>query len=126
MTCLYSERLAYEVNKMVDISVIHAGIGTIMTAGKPVVGMGMQPEQDANVACLVRKGFATRVPKSKDPSKKVHEVIQLLLHDEEAKKNLKNFQSPWKNRMDLRWRSNYYLRNLAANVDENYQVQTRG
>jgi UDP:flavonoid glycosyltransferase YjiC (YdhE family) len=91
MTCLYSKRLAYEVNKMVGISVIHAGIGTIMTAGKPVVGMGMQPEQDANVACLVRKGFATRVPKSKDPSKKVHEVIQLLLHDEEAKKNCEEF-----------------------------------
>jgi len=36
--------------KMVDISVIHGGIGTVMTAayaGKPVVGVGMQPEQDA-------------------------------------------------------------------------------
>jgi UDP:flavonoid glycosyltransferase YjiC (YdhE family) len=91
MICLYSERPAYEVNKMVDISVIHGGIGTIMTAGKPVVGVGMQPEQDANIACLIRKGFATRVPKSKDPSKKVHEAIQLLLHDEEAKKKSEEF-----------------------------------
>jgi len=85
---------AYQVNKMVDISVIHGGIGTVMTAayaGKPVVGIGMQPEQDANIACLVRKGFAIRVPKSKDPSKKVQEAIQLLLHDEEAKKKAEEF-----------------------------------
>jgi hypothetical protein len=34
----------------------------------------MQPEQDANIACLVRKGFAIRVPKSRDPSKKVLET----------------------------------------------------
>lgn len=85
---------AYQVNKMVDISVIHGGIGTVMTAaygGKPVVGVGMQPEQDANIACLVRKGFAIRVPKSKDPSKKVQEAIQLLLHDEEAKRKAEEF-----------------------------------
>ena len=80
---------AYQVNKMVDLSVIHGGIGTVMTAayaGKPVVGVGMQPEQDANIACLVRKGFAIRVPKSKDPSKKVQEAIQLLLQDDGSKK----------------------------------------
>jgi UDP-N-acetylglucosamine:LPS N-acetylglucosamine transferase len=85
---------AYQVNKLVDISVIHGGIGTIMTAayaGKPVVGVGMQPEQDANIACLVRKGFAIRVPKSKDPSKKVQEAIRLLLYDEEAKKKAEEF-----------------------------------
>jgi UDP:flavonoid glycosyltransferase YjiC (YdhE family) len=51
----------------------------------------MQPEQDANIACLVRKGFAVRVPKSKDPSKKVQEAIQLLLHDEKAKKKAEVF-----------------------------------
>jgi len=79
---------AYQVNNLVDISVIHGGIGTVMTAayaGKPVVGVGMQPEQNANIACLVRKGFAIRVPKSKDPYKKVQEAIQVLLNDEEAK-----------------------------------------
>ena len=39
----------------------------LLDAGKPVVGIGMQPEQVANIACLVRKGFAIRVPKSKNP-----------------------------------------------------------
>ena len=85
---------AYQVNKMVDLSVIHGGVGTVMTAayaGKPVVGVGMQPEQDANIACLVRKGFAIRVPKSKDPSRKVQEAIKVLLHDDEAKKKAIEF-----------------------------------
>jgi UDP:flavonoid glycosyltransferase YjiC (YdhE family) len=85
---------AYQVNKMVDLTVIHGGIGTIMTAayaGKPVVGMGMQPEQDANIACLVRKGFAIRVPKSKDPSKRIQAAIQALLNDQEAKAKAEAF-----------------------------------
>ena len=87
---------ALQVNKMVDLTVIHGGIGTVMTAayaGKPVVGVGMQPEQDANIACLVRKGFAIRVPKSRDPSLKVQQAIQLLLHDEKAKHQAAEFSS---------------------------------
>ena len=31
----------------------------------------MQPEQVANIACLERKGFAIRVPKSRDPARLV-------------------------------------------------------
>jgi UDP:flavonoid glycosyltransferase YjiC (YdhE family) len=79
---------ALDVNRMADLSLIHGGIGTVMTAacaGKPVVGVGMQMEQVANLACLVRKGFAIRVAKSKDPSRKVQEAIGLLLRDEGAK-----------------------------------------
>ena len=52
---------AHKVNPMADLSVIHGGIGTVMTAalaGKPVFGVGMQPEQEYNIDCLVRKGFA--------------------------------------------------------------------
>jgi UDP:flavonoid glycosyltransferase YjiC (YdhE family) len=82
------------VNPMADLSLIHGGIGTVMTAalaGKPVVGVGMQPEQVANLASLVRKGFAIRVPKSRDPSKKVQEAIHKLLHDEEAKRKAEDF-----------------------------------
>jgi UDP:flavonoid glycosyltransferase YjiC (YdhE family) len=79
---------ALEVNKIADLSLIHGGIGTVLTAayaGKPVVGVGMQPEQVANLACLVRKSFAIRIPKSKDPAKKVQEAIQVLLENKEAK-----------------------------------------
>jgi hypothetical protein len=60
-------------------------------AGKPVVGVGMQPEQIANLACLVRKGFAIRVPKSRNPSKKVQEAIQLFLQDNVAKQKALEF-----------------------------------
>ena len=79
---------ALQVNKMADLAVIHGGIGTVMAAalaGKPVVGVGMQMEQVANLACLERLGFAIRVPKSKDPSRQVQAAIQKLLHDEQAK-----------------------------------------
>ncbi len=79
---------ALTVNKMADLAVIHGGIGTVMTAalaGKPVVGVGMQMEQVANLAALERLGFAIRVPKSRDPSAKVQGAIQKLLHDESAK-----------------------------------------
>ncbi len=76
---------AHRVNPMADLSLIHGGIGTVMTAalaGKPVVGIGMQPEQVANLAALVRKGFAIRIPKSKNPSRQVQAAITQLLHDE--------------------------------------------
>ena len=79
---------ALAANKLADLTVIHGGIGTVMTAalaGKPVVGVGMQMEQVANLACLERLGFAIRVPKSKDPSRKVQAAIRRLLHDENAK-----------------------------------------
>ena len=76
---------ALQVNKLADLAVIHGGIGTVMVAalaGKPVVGVGMQMEQVANLACLERLGFAIRVGKSRDPSAKVQSAIQKLMHDE--------------------------------------------
>jgi UDP:flavonoid glycosyltransferase YjiC (YdhE family) len=85
---------AHLVNPLADLSLIHGGIGTVMTAalaGKPVVGIGMQPEQVANLAALERKGFAIRVPKYKEPSRKVQEAIPLLLHNEEALRKAKEF-----------------------------------
>ncbi len=85
---------ALRVNRMADLSLIHGGIGTVMTAalaGKPVVGVGMQVEQVANLACLVRKGFAIRVAKSKDPSRKVQDAIRLLLQDQDAKRKAEAF-----------------------------------
>ncbi len=79
---------ALQVNKMADLAVIHGGIGTVMTAamaGKPVVGVGMQMEQVANLACLERLGFAIRIRKSRDPSRGVQDAIQKLLCDGTAR-----------------------------------------
>jgi UDP:flavonoid glycosyltransferase YjiC (YdhE family) len=78
---------ALKINRMADISVIHGGIGTVMTAayaGKPIVGVGMQPEQTANLSAIEKKGFAIRIPKSKDPSARILAAIETLLHDEKA------------------------------------------
>lgn len=85
---------AVQVNKMADLTVIHGGIGTVMTAalaGKPVVGVGMQMEQVANLACLERLGFAIRVRKSHNPSRKVQEAISKLLNDQSAKSKAAGF-----------------------------------
>ena len=85
---------ALEVNQMADLSLIHGGIGTVMTAalaGKPVVGVGMQPEQVANLAALVRKGFAMRIDKSRDPSRKIQEAIASLLNDPQALQKAQEF-----------------------------------
>jgi UDP:flavonoid glycosyltransferase YjiC (YdhE family) len=85
---------AQDVNKLADLSVIHGGIGTVMTAayaGKPIVGVGMQPEQVANLQCLVRKGFAIRVGKSRDPSRQILKAIARLLHDREAQRKAEAF-----------------------------------
>jgi UDP:flavonoid glycosyltransferase YjiC (YdhE family) len=85
---------ALQVNQMADLAVIHGGIGTVLTAamaGKPVVGVGMQMEQVANLACLERLGFAIRVPKSKDPSRKILAAIDKMLKDESAKKKAADF-----------------------------------
>ena len=89
-----SRSLALQVNKMADLTVIHGGIGIVMTAalaGKPVVGVGMQMEQVANLACLERLGFAIRVRKSRNPSRKVQEVIRKLLGDKGAKEKATSF-----------------------------------
>ncbi|MCD4782898.1 MAG: hypothetical protein K8T10_03595 [Candidatus Eremiobacteraeota bacterium] len=86
---------AHKVNPMADISVIHGGIGTVMTAclsGTPVVGVGMQPEQEANIECLVRKGFAIRIKKLRVTPGKILDAVDKLLGDEEAKKKAKEFQ----------------------------------
>ncbi len=85
---------AVQVNKMADLALIHGGIGTVMTAalaGKPVVGVGMQIEQVANLACLERLGFATRVRKSRNPSRNVQKAIPKLLNDESAKSTAATF-----------------------------------
>jgi UDP:flavonoid glycosyltransferase YjiC (YdhE family) len=85
---------AIQVNRMADLAVIHGGIGTVMTAalaGKPVVGVGMQMEQVANLACLERLGFAIRVRKSREPSRKVQDAIQRLLCDETARTKAADF-----------------------------------
>lgn len=86
---------AHKVNPMADISVIHGGIGTTMTAclaGKPVVGVGMMLEQEANVDCLVQLGFAIRIRKKRLTPERLCAAIEQLLADEQAKAKAAEFR----------------------------------
>ena len=86
---------AHKVNPMADISVIHGGQNTVMNAclsGTPIVGVGMHPEQQANLDACVRKGFAIRLNKKRVTASAVLDSIDKLLHDAKAKEEVKKFQ----------------------------------
>ena len=86
---------AHKVNPMADISVIHGGQNTVMNAclsGTPIVGIGMHPEQQANLDACVRKGFAVRLDKKRTKASDVLIAIDRLLHDEAAKNAVEAFR----------------------------------
>ena len=86
---------AHKVNPMAHISVIHGGQNTVMNAclsGTPIVGVGMHPEQQANLDACVRKGFAIRLNKKRVTGTAVLDAIDKLLHDAKAKEEVTKFQ----------------------------------
>ena len=86
---------AHKVNPMADISIIHGGQNTVMQAclsGTCIVGIGMHPEQQANLDACVRKGFAIRLSKKKITASAVLEAVDRLLSDGEAKQKVVKFQ----------------------------------
>jgi hypothetical protein len=86
---------AHKVNPMADISVIHGGQNTVMQAclsGTPIVGVGMHPEQQANLDACVRKGFAIRLSKKNVTAPAVLDAVHTLLHDKKAKEAAIDFQ----------------------------------
>ena len=86
---------AHKVNPMADISVIHGGQNTVMNAclsGTPIVGIGMHPEQQANLDACVRKGFAIRLNKRRATASDVMTAIDKLLHDKTAKESVEIFR----------------------------------
>jgi UDP:flavonoid glycosyltransferase YjiC (YdhE family) len=86
---------ADKVNPMADVTVIHGGIGTVMTAalaGKPVVGIGMQYEQEVNIDCLVKKGFAIRIRKNEITPERLYAAIERLLNDAQAREKAQAFK----------------------------------
>ena len=86
---------AHKVNPMADISVIHGGQNTVMQAclsGTPIVGVGMHPEQQANLDACVRKGFAIRLSKKNVTASAILDAVRTLLHEEKAKRAADEFQ----------------------------------
>ncbi|MGD8352595.1 MAG: glycosyl transferase, partial [Pseudomonadota bacterium] len=73
----------------------HGGQNTVMNAclsGTPIVGVGMHPEQQANLDACVRKGFATRLNKKTVTARGVLDAVDRLLQDPEAARAVKAFQ----------------------------------
>ena len=86
---------AHKVNPMAQVSVIHGGQNTVMNAclsGTPIVGIGMHPEQQANLDACVRKGFAIRLSKKSASASDVLTAIDRLLHDKAAKLAVETFR----------------------------------
>ena len=80
---------------MADISVIHGGQNTVMQAclsGTPIVGVGMHPEQQANLDACVRKGFAIRLIKKRVTASSILDAVHALIHDDAAHKAAADFQ----------------------------------
>jgi UDP:flavonoid glycosyltransferase YjiC (YdhE family) len=86
---------AHKVNPMAHLSLIHGGMGTVMTAclsGTPIVGVGMHFEQEGNLECVVRKGFAIRLRKRRVTAAKVMAAVDRLLDDAEAHRKAREFK----------------------------------
>ncbi len=88
---------ADKVNPMADVSVIHGGIGTVMTAcmsGTPIVGIpNGNPEQEANIEAIVRKGFGIHLHKRRIDAGDVVAAVDRMLADESAKEKAREFQT---------------------------------
>ncbi len=86
---------AHKVNPLARISVIHGGQGTVMTAclaGTPIVGVGMHFEQEANLECVVRKGFAVRLRKRRFNPADVIAAVDRFIDDPEAHRRAQEFK----------------------------------
>jgi UDP:flavonoid glycosyltransferase YjiC (YdhE family) len=87
---------AHKVNPMAEVSVIHGGQNTVMQAclaGTPIVGIGMHPEQQANLDACARKGFAIRLHKKRVTALEVLGAIDKLLNDGNAKEEVLKFKN---------------------------------
>lgn len=80
---------APQVNEMADIAVLHGGQGTIQTAvwaGTPVVGIGFQSEQQANIDGIVREGMAVRIPIYSVNEKRILKAVNEVSKEKYRKK----------------------------------------
>jgi len=70
---------AHLVNEMADVAVTHGGQGTIQTAvwaGTPVVGIGFQAEQQANIDGIAKAGMAIRIPLYEVNAKRIAKAVK--------------------------------------------------
>lgn len=75
---------AHLVNEMADIAITHGGQGTIQTAvwaGTPVIGIGFQAEQQANIDGIARAGMAIRIPIYAVSPKRILSAVKKVTKD---------------------------------------------
>lgn len=87
---------AHQVNPLADIAVIHGGEGTVQTAcwsGTPFVGVGLQPEQEANIELMARQGMAIRLRKYGVTREKLATAVATLLQDGSYRQNAQRVQT---------------------------------
>lgn len=87
---------APQVNEMADIAVIHGGQGTVQTAcwaGTPVVGVGLQFEQEANLEMVVRAGMGARIPTYAYTPERVLAEVEQVANDERYRRNAQRIQT---------------------------------
>ncbi len=73
---------AHTVNAMADFAIIHGGQGTVQTAmscGTPVVGVGMQWEQSANIDQFVHRGAGIRIARGQWNIATIDRALQQLI-----------------------------------------------
>jgi len=105
---------AHLVNPMATIAVIHGGQGTVQTAvssGTPFIGIGLQPEQEANIDLIVKQGSARRIRKHELSARRLKKEILGLLGDTAAFENAKKLSVSAKSRD-----SNEHIIELLADI----------
>ena len=86
---------AHLVNEMADVAILHGGQGTIQTAvwaGTPVVGIGFQAEQQANIDGIAKQGMAIRIPIFKVTPKRILKAVEKI-SGETYRSNAKRMQA---------------------------------
>jgi UDP:flavonoid glycosyltransferase YjiC (YdhE family) len=87
---------AHKVNPLADLAVIHGGQGTVQTAcvsGTPFVGIGLQPEQEANIAAVARWGSAVRLSKRRLSQSTLRECVTRLMANTTARARARDLQA---------------------------------
>lgn len=76
---------ARQLASWADVVVSHGGQGTVQTAlasGTPIVGIGLQFEQEWNLENVVKHGAGIRLPKRQWHAKRIRKAIQTVMANE--------------------------------------------
>jgi len=87
---------APEVNEMADIALVHGGQGTVQTAcwaGTPVIGVGLQFEQEANLTMLERAGMGIQISLRAYTEERIQAEIARVADDPSYKEKARRIQA---------------------------------